>query len=374
MASNFIWPFVLSCLFFVAFLLTFQLFRIIRIMTSKGIEFTDVLELMGHISISFLPMAVPLSALFAAIYTMNKLSEDSELVAMRSFGLSKRTLITPFIILSLLISSVIFVLNTNLIPHSKTQFKNTLIKLTSRGLSADIKPGQFYTEISNVTLFAEKVSADTTKLEGIFILLNKDGIEQVIAAKKGALIKQELGELRTPMLRLHLQSGNISKIYKDGKIEKIIFDQYDFPIVSGGHLPGFVSKDSMKSSLFLRKEIINKENKLEKIKDKNSNEYRNIQGSLPRSRLELWGRLNTPLQVIIFILLGFCLGIKRGRGRSKNSGWTGFIILLVYYTIFFLGLSMTKKGIVPAFISVFTPTILASFLTAHYYKRIDWQS
>ncbi len=343
-------------------------------MTSKGIELVNVLELIGHISISFLPMAVPLSALFAAIYTMNKLSEDSELVAMRSFGLSKRTLITPFIILSFLIAGVIFVLNTNLIPHSKTQFKNTLIKLTSRGLSADIKPGQFYTEISNVTLFAEKVSAGATKLEGIFILLSKDGNQQVIAAKKGALIKQDLGELLTPMLRLHLQDGNISKIYKDGKIEKIIFDQYDFPIVSGGNLPGFVSKDSMKSSSFLRKEIESKEEKLKGILKKDSREYRELEESLPRSKLELWGRINTPLQVIIFVLLGFCLGIKRGRGRSKSSGWTGFVILLGYYTIFFLGLSMSKKGVVPAFVSVFTPTIIVSFLTMHYYKRIDWQS
>jgi lipopolysaccharide export system permease protein len=343
-------------------------------MTSKGIELVNVLELIGHISISFLPMAVPLSALFAAIYTMNKLSEDSELVAMRSFGLSKRTLITPFIVLSFLIASVIFVLNANLIPHSKTQFKNTLIKLTSRGLSADIKPGQFYTEISNVTLFAEKVSAGATKLEGIFILLNKDGTEQVIAAKKGALIKQDLGDLRTPMLRLHLQNGNISKIYDNGKVEKIIFDQYDFPIVSGGNLPGFVSKDSMKSSTFLKTEIESKENELRSIQDKDSGKFRQIKGSLPRSKLELWGRVNTPIQVVIFVLLGFCLGIKRGRGRSKSSGWTGFAILLGYYTIFFLGLSLAKKGIVPAYLSVFTPTVIASFLTVYYYKRVDWQS
>ena len=119
LASNFIPPFVLSASFFVAFLLTFQLFRIIRIVTNKGVEFMVVLELVGHIAVSFLPMAIPLSALFATIYTMNKLSEDSEIVAMRSFGLKKTTLFLPLLFCGIFIAISIFVLNRNLISLFK---------------------------------------------------------------------------------------------------------------------------------------------------------------------------------------------------------------------------------------------------------------
>lgn len=380
LGSHFIWPFILSCFFFVVFLLTFQLFRIIRIMTAKGVDFSSVVELVGHISVSFLPMAVPLSTLFAAIYTMNKMSEDSELVAMRSFGLTKKTLITPFVLLGVLIAGVIFVLNTNLIPHSKTQFKNTLIQLTSQGLSADIKSGQFFTEIPGITLFAEKVRDGGTKLENVFILQSKDDIEQAIAARKGALIKQDLGELRTPMLRLYLEDGNIAKFAKDKKIEKILFEQYDFPIVSGGHLPGFVSKDSMKSSKVLWEYVKFKNNRaleLGKMKNKSLDEERELRAitkDLPRSKLELWGRFNTPIQVIVFVVLGFCLGVKRGRGRSQSSSWTGFLVLLSYYILFFVGLSLAKKSTIPAPFAVFFPTFLATILGGYYYHRLDWQS
>jgi len=373
LAAHFIPPFIGTCFFFVAFLLTFQLFKIIRIMTAKSVELTSILELMGHIGVSFLPMAVPLSTLFAAIYTMNKMSEDSELVAMRSFGLSKRVLITPFLTLGLMISAVIFVLNTNLIPHSKTQFKNKLIGLGSQGLSADIKPGQFYIDIPGVTLFAEEVSDGGTKLGDVFILLKRDGKEQIIAAKKGAIIKQEIGELRTPMMRLHLEQGNIVKILGDGKNEKILFQEYDFPIISGGELPSFVSKDSMKSSHFLKKDIEKKKEELKSIKNKKSKDYLNKKRSLSKSLIEYWGRFNTPLQVLIFSLIGFCLGIKRGRGRSKSSGQTGFIILIIYYALFFTGISMAKKGNLSPAIAVFTPTFLALFLTGYYYHRVDWR-
>ena len=245
LASHFIAPFVFSTAFFVIFLLTFQLFRLIRIVTTKGVELALVFELMGHIAISFLPMAVPLSVLFATIFTMNKLSEDSEIVAMRSFGLTKKVLLAPLLVLGVFISGMIFVLNRNLIPHSKTQFKNTIIKLTSQGSMTDIKPGQFFTEIPDVTLFAERVNVGGTKLEEVFISKKTESGEQVIFAQKGALIKQSSGKLRTPTLRLHLEDGNIVKETAANEIEKITFKEYDFPVLSGGALPGFVTKDSM---------------------------------------------------------------------------------------------------------------------------------
>src|SRR5690606_17243827 len=104
LAINFVPPFLVACAFFVTFLLTSQLFRLTSIVVNKGVEFWSVLELFGHIAISFLPMAVPLSALFATIMTLNKLSEDSEIVAMRSFGIEKSQLFKPFLILACVIA------------------------------------------------------------------------------------------------------------------------------------------------------------------------------------------------------------------------------------------------------------------------------
>ncbi|MCR9204617.1 MAG: LptF/LptG family permease [Halobacteriovoraceae bacterium] len=380
LASHFIGPFVLSTSFFVIFLLTFQLFRLIRIVTNKSVEVWEVLELMGHIAISFLPMAIPLSALFATIYTLNKMSEDSEIVAMRSFGLRKKDLFLPFLILSFFISGVIFVLNRNLIPHSKTQFKNTIIQLTSQGSMTDMKAGQFFTDIPGITLFSEEVSEDGTKMKEVFIQKKLPEGEQVIVAKKGALIKQVQDELRTPMLRLHLEKGNIVKSEKGRNLEKIIFEEYDFPITSGGILPGFVTKDSMRSNEELykiikqRKEKIAKIDAIEKPTPRQLGEKNTILKRLRKSELEFWGRYNTPLQVLLFIFLGFSLGIKRGRGRSKSSGSLGLFFLLGYYTLFFGGISLARKGIVPPAVVVYFPTVVFTIIGARFYKLLDWQS
>lgn len=335
---------------------------------------------MGHIAVSFLPMAVPLSVLFATIFTMNKLSEDSEIVAMRSFGLTKQVLLIPLLLLGLFIAGMIFVLNRNLIPHSKTQFKNTIIKLTSQGNMTDIKPGQFFTEIPKVTLFAEKVNTGGTKLQEVFISQKNGEEEQVIFARRGAMIKQSSGKLRTPTLRLHLEDGNIVKQSGDGKVEKIIFSEYDFPVLSGGELPGFVTKDSMRSNAELEKVIRQREERLSELASQKEmsqaqiNERGEILSRQPKSQLEYWSRFNTPLQVLLFIFLGFSLGIKKGRGRTKNSGSLGLFFLIGYYVLFFGGVSLARKGTLPAYSVVYLPTILSLLLGVRLYRKLDWQS
>ena len=92
----------------------------------------------------------------------------------------------PFLFAGVFIAIGIFSLNQNLIPASKTVFKNTIIKLTSKGVLSDVQPGNFYTELPNIILFAEEVSADKRKLSGVFINLEKNGLRQSIFLRERA--------------------------------------------------------------------------------------------------------------------------------------------------------------------------------------------
>ncbi|MGB0453685.1 MAG: LptF/LptG family permease, partial [Bacteriovoracaceae bacterium] len=163
--GNFIPPFMVSCLFFVCFLLIFQLFRITKIVVQKGIEIEKILILVSHIAITFVPLAIPLACFFATIYTMNRMSDDSEIVVMRSVGLNKFQLFRPFLLIGVLIAFSVYGLNRNIIPRSKTIFKNTVIKLTSKGMFSDIRPETFFTDIPNVILFAKGVDEERSELK-----------------------------------------------------------------------------------------------------------------------------------------------------------------------------------------------------------------
>ena len=361
LAINFILPFTVSMIFFVSFLLITQLFRIIRMVVSKGVELSVILELMGHIAISFVPAAVPLSIFFAAIFTLNKLSEDSEIIAMRSFGFTKFQLFLPFLIQGILIGIAIFSLNQNLIPYSQRKFTNGFVQLASKGLLADIKAEQFFTQIPNVTLFAEKVEEKGRKLQDVYIRVKDENKaeERIIMAQKGIMIKHAEDAMSSAAVRLRLTKGNIVKT-KDGEqdVEKLLFEEYDFPLMSGEYEANFVTKDRMRTSGELW-ELINSERSPDELR---------------RTKLEFWSRINTPIQCLIFILLGFSLGIKKGRGSSGSTGVWGFIIIILYYAIMFGGISMAKKGTIDPAVAIFLPTILGLFAGRYLYRRLDWVS
>jgi lipopolysaccharide export system permease protein len=364
----------MSTFFFVTFLLTFQLFRIIKIVISKGVEWSLVFELMGHIAISFIPMAVPLSCLFATIYTLNKLSEDSEIVAMRSFGLTKFKLFYPFLISGIFIGACVYSLNDKVIPASKTQFKNTIIRLTSRGVLTDIKSGQFFTEVAGITLFADEVEEKGKRMKNVFIQKAGKGslVEQVVHAKEGSLIKILNEKWGVPSVRLHLKDGVIIKRYvgEEAELEKILFQEYDFPLTSGGAITGFVTKDGMRTNAEL-KEVIDSVTKDSKAKGLSA---KDTLKRMAKTKLEYWSRINTPIQCLVFIFLGFVLGIKHGRGRTKNTSGRALTFLLSYYAVFFLGVSLSRKGSIDPYFTVFAPTIVSIFIGAYLYKKLDWAS
>jgi lipopolysaccharide export system permease protein len=354
LVASFLAPFCLCAVFFIVFLLTFQLFRIIKLVINNDIDKMAVLGLVSHIGVSFLPVAIPLSAFFAVIYTLNKLSEDSELIALKSFGLNKYDLFAPLFIASIVIGLTLFSLNKSIIPHSNKLFRNTIIELTSKSFLTDLKSEQFYTEIPGVTLFANSITDKGKILDEVFIhvkrgLVNK---QQVIVAKHGEIIKKD--EFENKEIVLRLTDGNISQMYPtEDRFEKIIFHEYEFPIISQNTTPGYITKDSMRSNTELREIIKTNPDAI-------------------KTRLEFFSRFTTPLQCVLFIFLGFSLGIKKGRGNNQNSSVQGFIFLLLYYIIFFVGVSLAQKGKIAPLIATSTPLIILSVIALYKFKKLDW--
>jgi lipopolysaccharide export system permease protein len=354
LVASFLAPFCLCAVFFIVFLLTFQLFRIIKLVINNDIDKMAILGLVSHIGVSFLPFAIPLSAFFAVIYTLNKLSEDSELIALKSFGLNKYDLFSPLFVTSLVIGLTLFSLNKSIIPHSNKLFRNTIIELTSKSFLTDLKSEQFYTEIPGVTLFANSISDQGKILDEVFIHVKRGAIDrqQVIVAKHGEIIKKD--EFENKEIVLKLTDGNISQMYQtEDRFEKIIFHEYEFPIISQNSTPGYITKDSMRSNAEL-KEIIK------------------TNPDATKTKLEYYSRFSTPLQCILFIFLGFSIGIKKGRGNNQNSSTQGFIFLILYYVIFFAGVSMAQKGKIAPHFATSAPLLMISIVAIYKFRKLDW--
>ncbi len=185
-------------------------------------------------------------------------------------------------------------------------------------------------------------------------------------------------------MRLHLFNGNITKTKTgDTQVEKILFDEYDFPVFQNDSRREDVDNDSTWSSRHLWSVIRTQKQKLtdfavtrkqrELGKAENEDESK-TKWYLTILLLEFWSRLNVPLQVLAFTFLGFGLGIKKGRGKSRNTGVIALLLLIGHYTILFLGIAMARKGQLYAGVAHFTPTILLLGCGVYFYRKFDWAS
>jgi len=367
LAAQFILPMVLTTLFFIIFMMTFELFKFTELIATRDISLWFLLGLFGNIALTFLPMALPISILISSLYCMNRVCGDSEYIAMRAAGLTKTRLYLPFLIVSFFMTITVYQLNQVIIPRSNYDFKKKINYLTSSGLLAGIKEGQFFTMIPNVTLFADKATQYGRNLENVFLHLNQSQEKKTIFAQRGELIFERSAETLNEKLTLKLYNGNITSIDKKDDLEKILFKEYIFPITQNQLNDRVSLKETMLSSKELAEVLKMSPEEAEKL-------YRFDKRDLFNARYEFLNRKNGAFICLVFCLIGFSLGISGNRGKKKNSALLAISMLVIYYVLFFGLVTFVKKGQIPAFVGVFTPSVVLTLIGLKLFKGLDWQN
>jgi lipopolysaccharide export system permease protein len=368
LAAQFILPLIVSTIFFISFLLTFELFRLTELLVTRDISIWFTLKLIGNIALTFVPLSLPIAVFFSTIYCMNKLSADSEYIAMRAGGITKSRILFPFLIVAGILTASVYQLNQTVIPQSNKAFRQKINFLTSSGLLAGIKEGQFFTLIPELTLFATKASKYGRNLDEVFLhLKDKKNSSRVIFAKKGELLFERSDESLSEKLTLTLFDGNIIGQSDGQEIEKILFSKYIFPISQKQFEDTFSIKETMLTSKELEAVLTMTPEQAEKTYDFNKKEFFN-------AKYEYWNRKNGALVCFVFCFLGFTLGITGNRGKGKNSGFLGLVCLILYYGMFFSLVSVAKNEIVPIPVAVFFPVCVLTCIGLWFYSKLDWQS
>jgi lipopolysaccharide export system permease protein len=368
LAAQFILPLIVSTVFFISFLLTFELFKLTELLVTRDISLWFILKLIGNIALTFVPLSLPIAVFFSTIYCMNRLSSDSEYIAMRAGGLTKFRIMLPFLLVAGLLTLSVYQLNQTLIPRSNKEFRKKINYLTSSGLLAGIKEGQFFTLIPNLTLFAGEATKYGRNLSEVFLHLKEsDDSHRVIFAKRGELFFEKSPERLTEKLTLTLFDGNIVGQSKGKEVEKILFEKYVFPVSQKQFEDQFSIKETMLSSEELEVVLKMTEEEARKVYNFNRKEFFN-------AKYEFWNRKNGALICLIFCFLGFTLGITGNRGKSKNSGVLGLLCLLLYYGLYFSLVSLAKKETIPIPLAVFFPVTVITAIGLNVYRKLDWQS
>ena len=208
---------VFVILFFIFILQTIWLF--IAELAGKDLDFPMIIKFLAFSMPRIIPLVLPLSVLLASIMTFGDLSENYELAAMKSAGVSLKRAMQSLTVFILFLSIIAFLFSNNVIPFAEYKFINFRKNIAQAKPALAITEGQF-NDVGFYNIKVNKKSgANGNTLTGITIHKKSDfgdGSKTVIKAKNGQLVSSE----KSSILQLVLNSGYyyediIPKKYED---------------------------------------------------------------------------------------------------------------------------------------------------------------
>ena len=145
-------PFFFSLLVIVFILFTQFLLRAIDRFLGKGLDLPTIFEYL-FLNLGWITaLAVPMAVLVAALMSFGQMSEDNEIGAMRSSGISFMTIIKPAIIVGFIIASILILFSAFIMPEMN--FKARLLSgdIYKKRPMMNIEPGIFIDALPNYNI------------------------------------------------------------------------------------------------------------------------------------------------------------------------------------------------------------------------------
>jgi lipopolysaccharide export system permease protein len=165
-------------------------------------------------------VVLPVAALVAALYGINRLAADSELVVAQTTGLGPWHLARPVAAFGLSVAVMVSILGHGLVPASRTALAERGEDLRADVTARFLKAGEFLSPGDEVTVYVREIT-EAGELLGLFLLdrrdadpLAGDGIRTTYTAERALLVRQEGGPPRLMMFAglaqtLDVATGNL---------------------------------------------------------------------------------------------------------------------------------------------------------------------
>ena len=173
--TSFIGPFVAILLIVIFILLLDFLWIYIDELVGKGLSLKVILEFLGWGCATMLPLSLPLATLLSSMMTMGNLAENSELIAMKSAGISLGRIMTPLIVSSFLVSVGAFFVANNLVPVAYNNIYSLREDIVKTKEEIKIPSKTFYDGIEGYILRVEENDRKTGMMTGVMVYNHTGG-------------------------------------------------------------------------------------------------------------------------------------------------------------------------------------------------------
>jgi lipopolysaccharide export LptBFGC system permease protein LptF len=353
--------FLFGVIVFSILLILDYVFELVDLFFSKGASFLLVLKLFVFALPNILKLAIPIAVLFGILIAYGKLSEDNEIMAMKSSGISYNTLSLPAIILACTISfSLLFFnhflspgMNSNLINlYQEILTKRPLIKFTEKTI----------TELGEYRLYANKVNRKNNILYevSIYKFENKDDYYYEYDDKKTDK-KSFFLQDNSKTWRIAESSAKV-KSYQNGT-QFFIYDGY-WQKANPSDINNMTHITFKSFCFFIPLTEVIKERTLSVSEMSSPEIFKTIkickeQGvPFALGETEFWIRWIYALAPIAFVLIALPIGIMAGKNGKVIGFGMSLGIILVYYMLLIFALNLSEKEYAPVNLIMWLPNVI----------------
>jgi len=333
-------PLAIGVMVFIFIMVMIQAIHFTEFVLIHGVSILVVAEMLSYICVSFIPALLPMALLFAILMTYGRLSQDSEIVALKATGHSMWQILAPAVLLATMISLVSAQISFRLAPWGNRQFEILIAKLEQSKASATIREGTFSEGFFDLVVYAKTVDPKTGVLQKIFIYDERDSdLPLTVIAKEGKVMQDP--SLGNRAVYLRLIDGDIHR--QSESHTKIKFNTFDVRLFDPTQ-----EKISEKSPASMTIEEIS--DRLMKIK-LSANDIRDLQ-------IEFHKRWAFSLVCFVFAFLGVGLGTTANSRHQKNNGFILSLFVVVGYWILYVSSEgAARSGALPPWVAIWLPNV-----------------
>jgi lipopolysaccharide export system permease protein len=352
--KEFIPPYIGSMAFFSMLLLMERVMSFVSLVTNGYATVWDFILLLFYSVPPTLAITMPMSTLMGALVSVGRLSNDSEITAIRAGGIKLNSVFLALYIMGIGIGVLSFYLTDYFVPIGNIKFRALYQNLTIARPDVQIDVHSINHITGNVLLLVDEVDERSGDLINVTIFESKEGeYTKTITAQKGWFLSSDRSK---QYITLRLKNGAIvdPKDKTGKKFDSTLFGTMDFNI--------FLSTRELKNIIKTPRDMNLKELKGQMlVEEKGTVSYNTY-------TVEYHKKIAIPFACVLFVFLGTPFVITRGRsGRGLGLG-VGVLIIFLYY-IFLLFLErIGQSGIIPPAFAIWLPNLL--FFVAGIYNLL----
>ena len=334
--------------------------EVFKLLAKSGASFMTGFVILGLEIPQILAITIPISILLATFLSFQKLSAQSEIIAMRSAGLSMVRLIKPVVILGLLGSLVSFSISEFVVPFTNPFAQKVyMLALYEDPINTKSPNGFSYFEKNSdgdiKRIFYVKSIKDEILRDIVILDFSNPGSTMIHSARQGRWQPDQGGWVLTSGTSSYLKT---SKIQSDGSITQLdkithFVSEFDKTLIPSSLNPNEILEKisnvrdmnfySLYKFILLHEKQGIYSDKLNELKTKYYNKY------------------SYPLSCVLLAVIGAVLGIV-GRRRVVNWGYIAIgLIVFVFYMSQTMFESLGYSGRVAPELAVWMPNFILAF-------------